>query len=140
MAQSFTAAIEAFGIKTKAKAEAVLKESAQEVFALAQTPQPSVKQTGGSFEQGKIPVDTGILRNSFVSGLNGSTSLSGADAYTAAIAGMEIGDSIFGGWTAEYARAIEYGTENIAGRFFAGNAVRQWQAIVARNAQKAAAQ
>lgn len=139
MTQNFTAQIDAFVLKAKQKAEAVLKESAQEVFRLAQTPQPGVGETGGSFETGKIPVDTGALRNSFVSGLNGSTALAGPDGYVGIIAGMELGDSIFGGWTMEYARAIEYGTANMAGRFFAGNAARQWQAIVAANAAKAAA-
>lgn len=125
MAQTFTAQVKAFADKAKASAEAVVKQSAQEVFEIAQTP---VAQGGN------MPVDTGFLRNSMVAGLNGSTSLSGPDAYVLAIAGMELGDSVFGGWTANYARHVEYGARGLPGRHFALNAARQWQAIVAKNA------
>lgn len=125
MAQTFTAQVQAFADRAKAKAEVVVKQSAQEVFEIAQTP---VAQGGN------MPVDTGFLRNSMVAGLNGSTSLSGPDAYVLAIAGMELGDSVFGGWTANYARHVEYGARGLPGRHFALNASRQWQAIVAKNA------
>ena len=136
MAQTFAAQIEAFGAKAMQRAEDIFKQSAQEVFAIAQTP----KAQGG-----RMPVDKGILRNSLQSGLNGSTTLSGADAYVAVIAGAELGDSIFGGWTVKYARRMEYGfvgtdkagrTYNQQGNHFAGSAVAQWQAIVASNASK----
>lgn len=128
MTRSFTAQVEAFAELTKAKLELVVKQSAQDVFEIAQRP----KAQGGN-----MPVDTGFLRNSFVSGLNGATSLSGPDAYVASIAGMELGDSVFGGWTAEYARYVEYGTSKMAGSFYALNAAQQWQAIVNTNAAKA---
>lgn len=130
MTRSFTAQIKAFRDLTEQKLELVVKASAQEVFKTAQTP----KAQGG-----RMPVDTGFLRNSFVSGLNGSTSLSGADAYVLAVAGMELGDTVFGGWTADYAKHVEYGTSRMAGSFFALNAAQQWQAIVSRNAAKARA-
>lgn len=134
---TFTAQIADFAAKAQRKAELVLKQSAQDVFEIAQTP----KAQGGN-----LPVDTGFLRNSFVAGLNGSTNLTGPDAYTLAIAGMELGDSLFGGWSANYARRMEYGfigtdsrgrTFNQAGNHFALNAAQQWQAIVQRNAEKA---
>lgn len=128
MTRVFTAQLNAFKELTKAKTELVLKQSAQDLFEIAQRP----KAVGGN-----MPVDTGFLRNSFVSGLNGSTSLSGPDAYVAAIAGMELGDSIFGGWTANYAQFVEYGTSKMAGSHFALNAAQQWQAIVSANAAKA---
>lgn len=130
MTRSFTAQIKAFRDLTEQKLELVVKASAQEVFKTAQTP----KAQGG-----RMPVDTGFLRNSFVSGLNGSTSLSGADAYVLAVAGMGLGDTVFGGWTADYAKHVEYGTSRMAGSFFALNAAQQWQAIVSRNAAKARA-
>lgn len=123
---TFTAQIQAFVDKSKEKIEAVVKQSAQEVFSIAQTP---VAQGGN------MPVDTGFLRNSMVAQLNGSTVASGDGAYTLAVARMDLGDTIFAGWTAEYARHVEYGARGRAGRFFMLNAAQQWQQIVARNAE-----
>jgi len=131
MATTFKAQIDAFIAKTKEKVEAVFKESAQEIFSIAQTP----KAQGGN-----MPVDTSFLRNTFQSSLNGSTALSGPDAYVAIIAGAALGDTIFGGWTAEYALSQEYGTENMGGNFYAAKAYAQWQATVERNAARVAAQ
>lgn len=139
MTLNFAAKVKGFSDLSKAKMEAVVKESAQEVFAIASQSKP---------QGGRLPVDTGFLRNSFVAGLNGSTGLTGPDAYVAAIAGMELGDSVFGGWTAAYARRMEYGfvgtdslgrAYNQTGNFFVLNAVQQWQAIVAANVQRAKA-
>lgn len=126
----FTAQMQAFADRAKEKLELVVKQSAQDVGDLAQRPVA---------KGGNMPVDTGFLRNSLVSGLNGTTSLSGPDSYVLAIAGAELGDSIFFGWTANYARYVEYGTQGRAGRFFMLNAAQQWQAIVSRNAEKARA-
>jgi len=123
---TFTAQIKAFADKSKEKVEAVIKQSAQEVFSTAQTP----KAAGG-----RMPVDTGFLRNSLIAQLNGATVGGGADAYTLAIAGSEAGDSIFAGWTANYARFMEYGTSRTPGNFYMLSAAQQWQAIVARNAE-----
>ena len=67
--------------KTERRMTMVFRESAQQLFSEAQRPAAS----GGS-----MPIDTGFLRNSFVAGLNGSTSLTGADSYVAAIAGRRL--------------------------------------------------
>jgi len=123
---TFTAQIKAFADRTEEKIEAVIKQSAQEVFSIAQTP----KAQGG-----RMPVDTGFLRNSLIASLNGSTVGGGADAYVMAVAGAEIGDTIFAGWTANYARFMEYGTSKTPANFYMLNAAQQWQAIVARNAE-----
>lgn len=122
---TFTAQIKAFADRTQEKIEAVVKQSAQEVFSIAQTP----KAQGG-----RMPVDTGFLRNSLIASLNGSTVGGGADAYVLAVAGAELGDTIFAGWTANYARFMEYGTSKTPANFFMLSAAQQWQAIVARNA------
>lgn len=136
MADSFQAQVEKWANQTTRDLELIFKQSAQEVFSKAQTP---VAQGGN------MPVDTGFLRNSFVAGLNGSTSLTGPDAYVAAIAGAKLGDVVFGGWTAKYAARMEFGffgqdslgrTYNQAGMGFARKAVMQWQQIVERNAAK----
>lgn len=128
MAGTFTAKVKAFTDRTKEKIEVVVKQSAQEVFSIAQTP----KAQGG-----RMPVDTGTLRGSLTMALNGSTVGVGPESYTLAIAGYELGDTIFGGWggpAAGYARFQEYGTSKMAGNFFMLNAAQQWQAIVAKNA------
>jgi hypothetical protein len=139
MTVTFTAQMEKFADLTKRKMELVFKQSAQDVFEAAQKP----KAQGGN-----LPVDTGYLRNTFVAGANGATNLSGADAYVLAIAGADLGDSVFGGWTAAYALRMEYGfvgtdsrgrTYNQAGNFFALSAAQQWSAIIARNVAKAQA-
>lgn len=126
---TFTAQIKAFADKSKEKVEAVIKQSAQEVFSTAQTP----KAMGG-----RMPVDTGTLRGSLMSDINGSRVGVGPDSYVLAIAGMEAGDVIFAGWggpAAGYARHQEYGTSRMPGNFFMLSAAQQWQAIVARNAE-----
>lgn len=136
MVSKFAAQIDTWANQTSRDLELIFKESAQELFSKAQTP---VAQGGN------MPVDTGFLRNSFVAGLNGSTSLTGPDAYVAAIAGAKLGDVVFGGWTAKYAARIEFGfsgqdslgrTYNQDGRGFARKAAMEWQQIVQRNAAK----
>lgn len=120
--------------KAKRNVELVVKQSIQDVTEIAQT----TKAKGG-----RMPVDTGFLRNSFTSGLNGSTSLSGANVYIATVEGMEMGDTFNAGWTAAYALRMEKGfvgtdalgrTFNQPGNFYMENALMQWQAINDKNA------
>lgn len=126
----FTAQIQAFAQRSKEKLELVVKQSAQDVFDIAQRPVA---------KGGNMPVDTGTLRNSLTSGLNGADGVEAPESYVLIIAGMELGDVMLGKWTAGYARYVEYGTQGRAGRFFMLNAAQQWQAIVSRNAEKARA-
>lgn len=132
MVETFAAAVTSWVLATENRLEMVFKESAQEVFAIAQKP---------VYEGGNMPVDTGNLRNrSFEAWLNSSTPLSGSpDAYVAVIAGADLGDVIAGGWSAEYAPAVEFGREGRPGRFFARGAAQQWVDIVARNSRRAQA-
>lgn len=136
MAGTFTAQLGAFRDKTKAQMKAVLTESVQDVVAEAQTP---VAQGG------RMPVDTGFLRNSLVSELNGAQVAQGAGSYALAAEGMEPGDVARFGWTAEYALRMENGfvgedslgrTYNQPGRHFVEGAAAQWPAIVAANVGK----
>lgn len=127
MANTFQAQVKAFADRAEEKLEAVIKKSAEEVFEIAQRP----KAQGG-----RMPVDTGFLRNSLVASLDGGTVGGGTEAYTLAISGMELGQTIFGGWTAEYALHQEYGTAYMPGNFYMLGAAQEWQSIVARNAEK----
>lgn len=134
MTGRFGAEIKAYVDKTKAGMRDVMRESIQDVLDIAQTPVA---------KGGRMPVDTGNLRNSLVSGLNGSFGASGADGYVLTLAGMELGDEARFGWTAPYALRMELGFTGMdslgrkyqqGGRHFVGTAAAQWPSIVARNA------
>ena len=112
--------------------DAVVKQSAHDVAHIAQTPQPSAKVRGGPPEPGKIPVDSGTLRNSFTSTLMGGTSLTGPESYLLVAGSMKAGDVASFGWTARYARAVEYGVSGRPGAHYMAGAVDQWQPIVRR--------
>ena len=127
MTVSFSAQVNAYVSETLERSTAVFKQSAQDVIADAQTP------TG---KGGRMRVDTGFLRNSHVSGLNGSTSLSGADSYVLTIVKAKLGDSITGGWTAEYAEAREFGSGDVGADFFLRGAAQKWQQFVDANSRK----
>lgn len=120
--------------KQKENTAFIVRQSIQDVSSIAQTP----KAKGG-----RMPVKDGQLRNSFVSGLNGSTALSGPDVYIATLAALEMGDTFNAGWTAAHALRQEKGfvgqdslgrTYNQSGNFFMEYALAQWQAINDANA------
>lgn len=121
----------AWGAKALSRADGVFKESAQEVFSLAQKP---VAQGGN------MPVDTGYLRNnSAMSTVNDQVVARGTgDAYQAAILGAALGDTIGFYWGAEYARAVEYGANGRPGRAFMRSAAAEWPNIVDKHAKRAA--
>ena len=134
MAKTFTAQVQAFADLTKQNLKYVAVQSIQDVMEAAMTPQPSVKRTGGTFVEGKIPVDTSELINSLASGANGVFGAPSSDSYVVALAGYDLGDYMRFGWTAPHAMRLEAGfsgtdtlgrTYNQAGRHFVGvNAAR----------------
>lgn len=139
MADSFEAQVRNWSEKAIRNAGLVVADAAQSVFEDMSERQPSVKVTGGSFEIGKVPVDTGLLINSMVTTLNGGLLGEGADAYIAGLAGFELGDSITHAFTQDYAPHVEYGTANMEGRFMVREAVNGaggWQARVDASAAK----
>lgn len=134
MAKTFAAQLNDFANLTKQNLKYVAINAIQDIVEAAQTPQPSVKRTGGSFQEGKIPVDTAELINSLISGANGSFGPEAADSYAVALAGYDLGDYMRFAWTAPHAMRIEAGFTgtdamgryyNQAGRHFVGaNAAR----------------
>ena len=135
--ESFSAQVNTYVAETIERTTAVFKQSAQDVIEDAQAPRPSdAYKVSKSKKLGRMRVDTGFLRNSHVSGLNGSTSLSGADSYVLTIAGAKLGDSITGGWTADYAIHREFGARGQAPDFFARGAAQKWQQFVDANSRK----
>lgn len=108
--------------KIKSDVRYVLNESVQDVIEGAQTPQPPVSQTGGSFETGKIPVDSKEL----IQSLHLGEAQIGEDA-GAALGMIEPGTIQTFEWQAAHAARIEFGfvgedslgrNYEQAGRFF----------------------
>jgi len=116
--------------KTERRIDAVLKDATQSVVAVAQV----TKAKGG-----KMPVDTGNLRNSLLSSVSGGASGQGAESYIMAAAGMKGGDVATFTWTAEYAAAVNNGNNGRPGAHFVEGAVDQWPAIVLSSTAKAKA-
>lgn len=134
------AGLDEWVLKTEARTLAVIRSSIQEVCEIAQTP----KAQGGN-----MPVDTGTLRNSFMSSLTGSTFLTGPESFVLILGQMKIGDSVEFGWgglASDYALRQNYGfvgedslgrEYNQAGNLFLERALAQFPAIVARQTARA---
>lgn len=131
--------LDAWARATQERMNAVVRGSAQEIARIAQTP-----WTKG----GRLPFKDGNLLNSFQSSLNGSTALTGELSYVAVTASMEAGDVAEFGWTAAYAKRLEYGftgqdslgrTYNQQGRHFMSGAMAEWPRVVTEQVAKAKA-
>jgi len=116
--------------KTEKRIDAVLKDATQSVVAVAQ----QTKAKGG-----RMPVDTGNLRNSLQSSVAGGAMGEGASSYILVAAGMKGGDLATFTWTAEYARPVNNGNRGRPGAHFVEGAVDQWPAIVRASIAKAKA-
>jgi hypothetical protein len=138
MAKSFRAQIEDFAQLTERQMRAVVVDSVQDVLEAAQTSQPGVKQTGGTFEEGKIPVETRALLQSLELGFNGAYTPTQGDT-TLSVGAFQLGDTINARWTARYAMAMELGFTtragtNVPGRFFVSKNAAKWSEFVKKNA------
>jgi len=130
MAKYTFATLDQWTKKTEKRIDAVLKDATQSVVAVAQV----TKAKGG-----RMPVDTGNLRNSLISSVAGGASGQGAESYIMAAAGMKGGDLATFTWTAEYAAAVNNGNRGRPGAHFVEGAVDQWPAIVRASIAKAKA-
>lgn len=127
MAKTFSAQVDAFVLKSKARMTAVFRESVQRVSEEANTT---------IHEGGKLPIDTGFLRSSYSVSLSGMPFGLGEPPDRDAryrydqshvdlvISDADIGDVIYGGWTARYAQVQEERNG------FMRSAVQNWQSIV----------
>jgi len=116
--------------KTEKRIDAVLKDATQSVIAVAQ----QTKAKGG-----RMPVDTGNLRNSLQSSVAGGASGEGKESYIMVAGNMKGGDLATFTWTAEYAAAVNNGNRGRPGAHFVEGAVDQWPAIVRASIAKAKA-
>lgn len=133
------AQLDQWTLKAERRIDAVIKDSTQSVVEVMQTP----KAKGG-----KMPVDTGNLRNSLMSSLSGGVGAMGPASHIMVAASMKAGDTATFTYTAEYARRVNSGfvgqdslgrTYNQQGAFFVEGAVDQWPAIVRASVAKAKA-
>ena len=143
---------EELGIKIKEDMDDVLRMSTQDLAEEAQKIGPSKRNPGGG-QGGRMPVDTGFLRNSIAVHFDGEPmppiiynpgsykaklqragALAGnIDNAYAKIAVAESGDIIYITWNANYAPIVEYGFNGPA-RLFATSAAEKWDTIVKSNA------
>lgn len=136
MAKSFTAQVSDWVNRSEEKMRTIMQASVQDVMSAAQEPGVSLARGAATVTQGAVPVDTGFLRNSLISGLNGAFGPESPDSYILTIAGMDLGDTARFAWTAPYAAAIEYGHGTYPGAHFVGLNAARWEEIVAANAQR----
>ncbi|MGN7734374.1 HK97 gp10 family phage protein [Ensifer sp. 22564] len=135
---SFSAAVAQWADKIEGAVEAVFKESVQEVVEEMQTP---VGQGG------RMRVDTGFLRASLLASstsmpaINASSKPTEGTAYSpdfaqveAVIAGSDIRDTLYFGYTAAYAGHREYGANGQPADGFVRMAAQNWPIIVDRKA------
>lgn len=128
---SFSAQVDDFVHKSLELLEAVAKESIERFADEANTP---------IAKGGNLPVDSGFLRNSIVVTLHtptglvafkeGDESVGYSANYEATIQGMDLGDSVYGVWTANYARYVHDGVGGRVGRQWVTLAGQRWQTIV----------
>jgi len=130
MARYTFAQLDQWTKKTERRIDAVLKDATQTVISVAQTP----KSKGG-----RLPVDTGNLRNSLQSSIAGGASGEGKESYIMVAGNMKGGDVATFTWTAEYAAAVNNGRNGRPGAHFVEGAVDQWPAIVRASIAKAKA-
>lgn len=128
MAKSFALQMADIRARMVNRLEAVAKESLADVVQEMQTP----RDRGG-----RLPVDTGRLRESLASGKGNALGQPAADSYVSVISTMQLGDVVRFGYTAPYAYAQEVGTATTSGNHFMGAAAARWPAIVAANAKRA---
>lgn len=128
---SFADQIDEWVRQTEQRMTAVFRESARRTISTALS---------------YTPVDTGFLRASVRVSLQSmppvdpeatgpGTAAPGGD-YVMAIAGAEIGQTIYAGWTAAYGPFVEFGTSKMAPRAFVGRAAAQWPATVRQVTQE----
>lgn len=135
---SFSAAVANWVRKVEGAEEAVFKASASEVVSRMQTP----RAMGGHMR-----VDTGFLRASLMASTSAMPAINKAanpaegSSYSyddgqieAVIAGSEIGQTLYFGYTAAYSAHREYGARGQAPDAFVRTAAQQWQGIVSEKA------
>ena len=131
MARYTFATLDQWTKKTERRIDAVLKDATQSVVAVAQ----QTKAKGG-----RMPVDTGNLRNSLQSSVAGGASGEGEASHILVAPQMKGGDVATFTWgnsDVPYAAAVNNGNNGRPGAHFVEGAVDEWPAIVRASIRKA---
>lgn len=129
MAGSFAKEVAAFADKAKRRQLAIFRESTQRVAQRAGVPEAM---------GGKMPVDTEFLRNSVGASTSGMPS-AGAQPPELVLLTVQVGDTVWVGWSAAYALRMEYGFQgedslgrsySQAGKAFLRSQIQLWDGIV----------
>lgn len=123
---TFSAVVGGWAHDVKGALEVIFKESCQELVAQLNT---------------LVPVDTGFLRASLRASTTampvlalenpGGAFVADAGEITLVIAGADIGDTIYLGYTANYGAFVHYGANGHAGRPWVDMVAQRWAQIVA---------
>ncbi len=123
----FAAQVRAMTEKCKQRQDAIFRASAARVMDEANVPEA---------QGGRMPVKDGFLRNSTTA----ATSPSGGGSDPALVfAKLEVGQTVYAGWTAEYAMRQEFGfvgedslgrEYNQSGKAFLRTSLQRWQEYV----------
>ena len=132
MANNFTAQVDSWVRQSAERVDAARKESIQRLVNVAQTPVA---------KGGNLPIDTGALRSSLMASTTAmprvGEDLQGSDQQiTLSIANWDAGDTIYLGWTMNYAAHVHWGTRGRAARLWVTLAAQRWQQIVAEVARE----
>lgn len=125
MATSFSATVGQWANKIDGALETVFKESAQELVSQLNE---------------LVPVDTGFLRASLMASTSAMPQLTRANPGMAVpddlgeimlvIAGADLGDTLYLGYTANYSAHVHYGAQGRAPRPWVTMVAQRWVAIV----------
>lgn len=128
---SFAAAVEDWVRKVKGAEEGIFRQATEEVIDVMQTP------VGAG---GHMPIQTGFLRASLMASTSAMPLMtrenpgaaSGFDfaEVSLVIAGAELGQTIYAGYTANYAAFVNYGSQGRPARQFVELAAQRWPSIV----------
>jgi hypothetical protein len=137
MPQSFSAQIGAWALKVDGAIEAVFKESVQELVEQADQlltqmvyeapPAPSgYKRTG--FLRSSVKVSTASMP--LANRPQGVPDTGYMAEIEVQIAGAELGETIYIGWTANYAGYVHYGSNGLPPKPWVSLVAQRWQQIV----------
>jgi len=140
MAKPFSAQINGWIDETEYRKVAVFKESAQDLVEETRKP----RKKGG-----RMRYKTGFLAASLMASTSsmpqiksnnrpseGGTYTFDAGEIALVIAGWNPGETLYAGFTANYAAAREYGARGQAGDAFVRTAAMRWQEFVDKNARE----
>ncbi|WP_127524585.1 HK97 gp10 family phage protein [Mesorhizobium sp. Z1-4] len=142
MTQSFAATVEQWARDVEGVVEVIFRESVQELVSQADDlltqlvyaapPSPNYRRTG--FLRSSLTISTASMP--LASRPQGALDADYMAEITATIAGSDITETIYVGWTAEYAPFVHWGARGQPPKPWVTLVAQRWQEIVARVAAR----